>query len=337
MPRRVWHTAWRRSLRLALSVGALTTMLACGGPTAPPPPPPPPALTLTCPQNVDVESRDGSPVDVSLAPPVSSGGVAPVNATCSPQSGAFNVGSTPVTCQATDSRGQSASCNFVVAVRAPPRLKFVRFLAFGDSLTEGVVSSGPMLRLFLLQDSYPFLLQRRLAARYLLQAPVVINEGIAGEAATEGSRRLRSRIQLHRPDVLLLMEGTNDLLDRPDIGRGADTAMVALKGMVSEAKLLGVRVAIATVPPQRAGGIRHRDAVASLIPSFNDRIRALAAVENVALIDVYNAMKDDLSLIGLDDLHPTIAGYDVMAGAYFEAIKREFEDTPAPTLGRKSF
>ena len=133
------------------------------------------------------------------------------------------------------------------------------------------------------------------------------------------------------------MEGTNDLLDRPDIGRGADTAIEALRAMIGEAKVLGLRIAIATIPPQRAGGIRHRDAVANLIPTFNDRIRALAATENVALVEVYNAMKDDPSLIGIDDLHMTIQGYDVMAEAYFQAIKREFEETTTPALRRAPF
>lgn len=306
-----------------LTAAALVLMTACGStPTAPPPPP---VLTMTCPQNVDVQSMDGAPVTVTFDVPQASGGVAPLNTTCTFQSGPFTVGSTAVTCQATDSRGQTASCTFIVAVRPPPRLRFVRFLAFGDSLTAGEVSFGPMLRVFLPNDSYPAALRRRLASRYIFQFPEVINEGLGGETTSVGFPRLRAVVQRHRPDVLLLMEGTNDLLDRPDIGRGADTAIGNLSRMVQEAKSLGVQVCLATVPPQRAGG--RRDAVARLIPSFNDRIRALAAAENVVLIDVYDTMEDDLSLIGVDDLHPTIRGYDVMAGAFFEAIKNNFEES----------
>jgi lysophospholipase L1-like esterase len=224
-----------------------------------------------------------------------------------------------------------------VAVRPPPRLRLVRFLAFGDSLTAGEVSFGPSARVYLPNDSYPAALQRRLVARYRQQAPIVINEGVGGEGAAEGARRLRTVVLRHRPEVLLLMEGTNDLPDRPDIGRGADTAIAALRAMIGEAKILGLRVALATIPPQRAGGIRHRDAVANLIPAFNDRVRALAAAENVALVEVYNAMKDDLSLIGIDDLHMTIQGYDVMAEAYFQAIRREFEETTPAALRRAPF
>jgi lysophospholipase L1-like esterase len=248
----------------------------------------------------------------------------------------FNVGTLTVTCVATDSRGQSASCNFTVAVRPPPQLKFTRFVAYGDSLTAGEVSFGPGLRVFLPNDSYPSVLKRRLAERYVFQTPEVINEGIGGETAVDGAKRLGLTIQRDRPDVLLLMEGTNDLLDRPEVGRGADLALAALRQMVQEAKSRGVQVGLATVPPQRPGG--RRDAVAKLIPSFNDRIRTLASEEQVVLIDVFNAMKDDLSLIGVDDLHPTIRGYDVIAGVFLEAIKSSFEDTltppPAPASRR---
>jgi lysophospholipase L1-like esterase len=310
----------RHSLLLTLLALLLTD---CG--SSPTGPPPPPTLALSCPTNVDVQSADGAPVEVSFSSPQTTGGVAPINTSCSASAGAFAVGSTSVTCQATDARGQSAACTFVVAVRPPPRLRFTRFLAFGDSLTAGEVSFGPTLRVYLPNDSYPSALQRRLAARYRVQSPVVVNEGLGGETASDGFRRIRTVLQTHRPDVLLLMEGTNDLLDHPDIGRGADTAIDALRRMVQEAKSLGVQVGLATVPPQRGGG--RRDLVAKLIPGFNDRIRALAAAESVVLIDVFDAMKDDQSLIGIDDLHMTIRGYDVMAGAYFDAIKGAFEES----------
>ena len=313
----------RRGVGVKLLLAAALGLSACGhSPTGLPPPP---TLAITCPANVDLQSADGAPVQVSFNTPQATGGVAPINTSCSAQAGLFSVGSTAVTCQATDARGQNASCTFIVAVRPPPRLRFLRFLSFGDSLTSGEVSFGPTLRVYLPNDSYPAALQRRLASRYGFQSPVVINEGLGGETAVEGFTRIRNVLQRHRPEVLLLMEGTNDLLDRPEIGRGADSAIDALRRMVQEAKSLGVQVGLATVPPQRPGG--RRDLVAKLIPSFNDRIRALAAAENIVLIDVYDAMKDDLSLIGVDDLHPTIRGYDVMAGAYFDVIKSRFEES----------
>jgi SAM-dependent methyltransferase len=149
---------------------------------------------------------------------------------------------------------------------------------------------------------------------YRVQSPVVLNEGIGGEIASVGGiRRFRSVLLKHRPDIVLLMEGTNDLLD---LEPGANAAMDALRDMVLEAKSQNVRVGLATIPPQRSGGQRNRDRVAALIPGFNDRVRALAAAEGVALIEVFDAMRTDLSLIGIDDLHPTERGYQFMADVF---------------------
>ena len=37
-------------------------------------------------------------------------------------------------------------------------------------------------------------------------------------------------------------------------------------------------------------------------------------------------MKDNLNLIGIDDLHPTELGYSVMADVFYQAVVRAFED-----------
>jgi lysophospholipase L1-like esterase len=315
----------RQKRTTALAIVAVAILSArCGSPTAPPPPPPIPVLTITCPEATTVQSSDGQPVPVSFGTATSSGGVAPVSTACATESGStFPPGATPVSCSAQDARGVSALCSFTVTVQGPPRLVGTRLLAFGDSLTWG--TDSPPLRAASPSFAYPEQLQRKLVQYYRVQAPVVINEGVPGEYAQDtGVARIRRVLQQHRPDILLLMEGTNDLLLAEPVG--ADRAMEALRTMIRTAKDLGIRVGIATIPPQRAGGARNRGRVAGLIPGFNDRIRALAAAENIVVIDVYNAMKDDISLIGEDDLHPTIRGFDVMANVFFEGVKAGFEE-----------
>jgi lysophospholipase L1-like esterase len=256
--------------------------------------------------------------------PTTAGGSAPVNVTCN-QPAQFPIGSTTVGCTATDARQRTASCSFVVEVKGPPRLRFTRFLAFGDSITAGT-ESAPVPGLDNLNPwTYSVLLQSRLAARYTLQTVVMLNEGAGGEITSQGLIRLRPVLEQLRPEVLLLMEGTNDLLDG---SRGADTAIGNLRLMIGIARALGVQVALATIPPQRPNGLRNRGAVAALIPGFNDRIRALAASEGVVLVDVYAVM--NLSMIGVDDLHPTVMGFNVIADTFYEAIVKNFE-APAPS------
>ncbi len=306
-----------------LVVSLLLFSAACGDSPAPAPTP---VLSLACPARIETSSIDGRPVTVPITLPLAAGGSAPVSVTCN-QPTQFSIGSTTVGCTATDARQRTASCSFVVAVKGPPRLRHTTFLAFGDSITAGTKSDPVTLRLVPAAYAYTVLLQGRLASRYTQQTPTVWNEGVGGEFTSDGLLRLRPLLQQFRPEVLLLMEGTNDLLDRPDIGRGADTAIANLRQMIAIAKSLNVQVALATVAPQRPNGLRNRGAVAAIIPSFNDRIRALAASEGVVLVDVYAGMKDNLNLIGIDDLHPTELGYSVMADIFYQAVVRAFEDT----------
>ena len=316
--------------RRALIALALFSAGACGGPSNRPDPIP--GLTLTCPSNRTVESPNGGAVTVTFDQPQASGGSTPVTTTCTPQSGTqFALGNTSVSCQARDAASQVASCGFSVAVQGTPQLQASRFLAFGDSITAGVISAPLPLMIVSPPESYPFVLQDRLVARYRQQTPLVLNEGNPGElASVEGIQRFRSVLLRNRPEIVLLMEGSNDLGFAQN---GSNVAINALRAMIVEAKSQQVRLALATIPPQRSGGAKHRDGVAQMVPGFNDRVRGLAASEGVPLFDVYQAMKDDPTLIGVDDLHPTPRGYDVMAGVFFEGIRTHFENRPAAAWG----
>lgn len=307
------------ALRSFLLLSCLLLGSACGSsPTAPPP-----GLVTQCPANFTVDSGDGGPVPITYALPGATGGVPPLNVTCTPASGTtLPVGTHPIACTVTDSRGTTASCSFEVRVLGPLRLQATRFLAFGDSLTEG--KDSPPLPTNLLVDmpgSYPWYLQRMLEARYVQQRIDVLNNGAGGEKAEDGPRRLPDSLEDYTPQVLLLMEGTNDIFGGNELG--AQRALEGLGRMIQQARGAGVRVFLATIPPQRAGGART--AAALFIPGFNERIRELARSQNVTLVDVYDAMKDRMHLIGVDDLHPTLQGYEVIAQTFMEAIQGSLE------------
>jgi lysophospholipase L1-like esterase len=258
--------------------------------------------------------------------------VGPLITTCSAASGAaFPVGTTTVTCTAVDARGVSALCTFPVVVRPPPRLIGTRFLAFGDSITWGVDS--PPIPASAPSFAYPEQLQLRLAARYRLQTPQVVNAGVPGEQAQDGGiRRFRGVLLQHRPDIVILMEGTNDLLS---LEVGIERGIEALRDMIREAKGQNVRVLLSTIIPQRMNGFRvpNRNPYAVLAPVFNDRIRALATAENVPLVDMFQVFAADMSLLGIDDVHPTVRGFQVMADTFFEAVRTHFEEPFPPAVG----
>src|SRR5262249_13261855 len=78
------------------------------------------ALTVTCPSNMSVASTDGFPVVVNYGV-TTSGGVAPVTVTGSPESGSsFPLGPTPVNVIARSSDNQTTSCAFSVTVTYSP-------------------------------------------------------------------------------------------------------------------------------------------------------------------------------------------------------------------------
>lgn len=346
------------SPRSVLAVLGLLVIAACG--TTEPPPPPPPGPVLVCPSSPSVDSAENLPVPVSFTVPVATGGQTPVAVTCSAQSGSlFPLGSTIVTCTASDALQRQASCNFNVSVKATPRISKTRFLAFGDSLTEGYKVdpyNPPPARmgfgLFGLgpSHSYPFKLNTLLTDRYRAQTIVMDNEGIGGELASAdltlkytsdgrpvGELRLPSVLNVYSPQVLLLMEGTNDLFFSvgETLDNGIPGIIDVIDGMVSEALSRQIHVFLATLPPQRLGS--PRDRVAQVIPQFNDEIRALAQRKgpNVTLVDVYAAVNQNINLyVGDDHLHLTEQGFQVVADTFFAAIRDKLDVTPTSAFAR---
>ena len=174
---------------LFVAAGLFSGCDSPGGTT--PPPPAPGGPTLVCPSDVAVKSETGAPLPVNFALPASTTTHPPMTVKCSPEPDSeFPVGTNAVVCTAVDTVGQS-SCSFSVAVSLPERrLKFTKFMAFGDSITEGFLREpadfGTTFRLVDPVENYPYGLQQMLRERYGSDDIVVINEGLGGETIEEG-------------------------------------------------------------------------------------------------------------------------------------------------------
>jgi lysophospholipase L1-like esterase len=201
-----------------------------------------------------------------------------------------------------------------------PRLGKLRFVAFGDSLTEGVISAPLTGALVNLPHAYPARLADTMHARYRNQPEIaVFNEGRAGEFAADGVVRLPDAIKAHTPDVLLLMEGANDInfLGR----RGITRVVVAIEDMIKDAHRRGVIVFVATLPAQRATG--HNGTGAAFVDELNTQLRRTVVEEGATLVDVNRLL--DLSFVGQDGLHLTEAGYVRLSQIFDDAIRQAFE------------
>ena len=217
----------------------------------------------------------------------------------------------------------------------PPTLSVSKILAFGDSITEGV-DSPPMsfdVRSWNLplsagrSQSYPFKLKALIDARYTSQTISVFNGGWAGRQARDDVGRFSQAIAEGRPDLILLLEGANDLNaalgENEGINARVNSIVDALEDMVRDAGFRGVPVLIATQTPQRPGGPKAWGV--ELQPRFNDALRAMAAKKNVPLVEFAQL---PLSFIGQDGLHPSEAGYQRIAELWLDAIKSRYEKAP---------
>jgi lysophospholipase L1-like esterase len=271
---------------------------------------------------VQAISHNGAQPTVTFDTPVGQGGEAPVSTACSPASGGtFALGTTTVTCTATDALGQSASCTFGVNVSAAPQVVGTKFVAFGDSLTAGTISPAPTLLMIDEPGSYPSQLLPMLSARYADQTITMVNEGAPGHFAKDDLGRFGSVLSGDQPDVVLLMHGANDLLNLQDAG--ISDALQAIDSMVRQAKGRGIHVLLATLPPQNPAGTRGRGAAS--LPEFNAGIAHTAELDAVPLVDLYGQMGTYEGYIGVDGLHPTEVGYAKIAELFMNAIKNTLE------------
>lgn len=314
---------------------------ACSSPSTPTPDPGVPVLS--CPADQRIVSATNLPTTVVYPKPTLTGGTAPVDSSCTPVQGTtFALGATRVSCTTTDARQQTSSCSFFVNVLPGTTLAAARVLAFGDSITEGKINS---LTAATLADTcpadataapwtYPRVLASSLGVQYPSQTVPVTDCGIGGEQATQGVSRLPIALTLATYDVVLLMEGANDLNEEGVTGGSRQTAIdrvsTALVSMIRSARS-GRTVFVGTLVPQRLGGKAARP---DWVEPVNNRLRTVVPAEGAVLVDLYQAFGGSPDpLIGPDGLHPTAAGYQRIAETFLAAIRTTLErKTPALTV-----
>ena len=351
----------------ALVVTILAAGCASDAPTAPTPPGNPVAALMSCPVPVARQSLDALPVAITWGMPTVAG-IAVDKGSCAPVSGtSFPIGTSTVTCTA-DMPEFAESCSFPITITPPDeKLRFTRYMAFGDSITEGFVGASFLPSGMSIRDipallragartipgisraieplsSYPAQLQNMMTPAYPTQQFIMANEGSSGERATQGGLlRIRSSLLATQPEMMMLFEGFNDidlaLLNRPP-GSTAPVSITpiasALRSMATTAQELGVDVVLSTLTPVSDAREASDPGTRAALLALNAQIRLMAAQLGLGnVVDLYAALNGVPGTIGADGFHPTVAGYRRMAELFFAEMVSRYDITPrAPAVRR---
>ena len=164
-------------------------------------------------------------------------------------------------------------------------------VAFGDSLTFGTGATEA--------ESYPAVLAQLIGRK-------VVRSGVPGEVTAGSLQRLQSVIDEHRPALVIVCLGGNDLLRRVD-----DAEIVAnLREIVKVIRASGSSVVLVGVPRPAL--------ITSVAPFYADLAKELdLPYEGKIVTDVL--YQRDLKS---DTIHPNAKGYRKMAEAIAELLRR---------------
>jgi lysophospholipase L1-like esterase len=155
-------------------------------------------------------------------------------------------------------------------------------LAFGDSITHGTGAAAGA--------SYPAVLEKLLGV-------TVVNAGVPGELSNEGTERLQDLLEEHRPSLVIICHGGNDMID----GRSRQEISENLRKMARAVKQTAADLVIVGVPEP---GLRMA------VPSFYEDVAretgALYEGRSLRSILSNSAFKSDV-------IHPNAKGYARLA------------------------
>jgi lysophospholipase L1-like esterase len=164
-------------------------------------------------------------------------------------------------------------------------------VAFGDSLTYGTGAAE--------SESYPAVLAQLIGRR-------VVRSGVPGEVTAQGLARLPQVIEEHRPALVIVCLGGNDMLRRVDEAQIRSN----LRQMISTLRGQGISVVLVGVP---------RPALLTSAAAFYGELANEHRIpyEGKVLNDIMHQL--DLKA---DPIHPNAKGYRRMAEAIGELLRK---------------
>ncbi len=216
----------------------------------------------------------------------------------------------------------------VIPVLASAQTTSKTYFAFGDSITKGVGDDPSRT-----ETGYPPRLQSLLVTAGV--NATVSNQGNPGEKTPDGLTRLDQALATAKAgDVLILMEGTNDV----NRSISLETTIFNLDTMAGKAETRSMGVIHATVIPRPPDA--KVDADNLVTDQLNGRIRNLAGVRgrkeadpNEVFLKLPNLFSGFYSNAPDDHVgHPNAAGYDILARLFYNVIQGIDAVSPVPGI-----
>lgn len=177
----------------------------------------------------------------------------------------------------------------------------VTIVALGNSITQGEGT----------KDNYVNMWKKALKEKYPTANLEMVNAGISGNTARDGLERLEKDVLKHKPDLVSISFGWNDLAERVErekFKRNLKEIIKRIKDRNSHAEILLLTTSL--VNDNLANAYARR---------YNEIILKLAREENLGLVDVHKAWKKRLELGVLPDkymadfAHPNEEGHKIFA------------------------
>jgi lysophospholipase L1-like esterase len=192
------------------------------------------------------------------------------------------------------------------------------YMGFGDSITIGQGSSD--------DRGYRSRLEEKLAAHF--GRGMVISEGIDATRSNRGAERIDESLERSRPAYTLILYGTNDWnvgeckFDPPCF------TIDSLRDIVLSARGSQSLPILSTIIPANPASFQQPDRN-EWVAAMDVRVRALAREMNVPLADPQALMLKDANpeRLFVDHVHPSDAGYELIAQAFFAAIATPAESS----------
>ena len=158
-----------------------------------------------------------------------------------------------------------------------------------------------------------------------------LDRGISGQTTPQMLVRFRADALDLKPAAVVILAGTNDIAG--NTGPMTDDEIEGnLASMAELARAHGLKVVLASITPTSAyhtsarGIPQTTQRPLARIKEINDWIKRYASEYGDVYLDYFSAMVDDKGQMRadftLDDLHPTAAGYAIMAPLAEKAIER---------------